>query len=131
MKKKKFTKDHIARKLGVQAYIIDGWEKQFELEPLVKNGEKLYTRKHVSQLRTIKELLYEKGFSLDAAKNYFKDQHNLEGTTLIAAAPLNFSVQQKQTPVEQTVSTAPNKLSQVRQKLKSVREQLQKISNSL
>lgn len=137
-KKKKFTKDQIARKLGIQAYIMDGWEKQFEIEPLLRNGEKIYTRKHLSQLRSIKELLYEKGFTIDAAKNYFKDHKDLEGTTLIAASPLNFDTQQKPTsPLNLLVQPAPTKnesspqLSHVRDKLTSIKEQLLKISNSL
>ncbi len=143
-KKKKFTKEQNARKLGNQSYIMDGWEKQFDIEPLLRNGEKIYTRKHLSQLRSIKELLYEKGFTIDAAKNYFKDQKDLEGTTLIAASPLNFDSQQKPTsPLDVLVQPAPispplqeqntqlQQVQEVKDKLKSVREQLLKISNSL
>lgn len=133
-KKKKFTKDQVAHKLGIQAYIMDAWEKQFEIEPLTKNGAKVYTRKNLAQFRSIKELLYEKGLALDAAKKYFKDHTKLEGTTLLAASPLNFEAQHK--PSEPIVQSASPKkdtiqLGQVRDKLASVRERLLKISNSL
>ena len=133
-KKKKYTKEQIAAKLGIQAYIIDAWEKQFEIEPLTRNGAKIYTRKNLSQFRSIKELLYEKGLALDAAKKYLKDHTELEGTTLLAASPLNFESQQKPEPV--VVHTAPlqknnQHLEHVRDRLNSVKEQLLKLSNSL
>ncbi len=141
MKKKTYTKEHIAQKLGIQTYIMSGWEKQFEIEPEINNGEKIYTRKHLAQLRTIKELLYEKGFSLDAAKNYVKHQKTLEGSTLIAAAPLNFDKQQQVSssspadlllqPTKVPLSEQGTQIQQVRKQLLAVKEQLLKISNSL
>lgn len=96
MSQKKFTKDQIAHKIGLQAYILAAWEKQFNIVPLSKNGETLYTRQHLATFRSIKELLYEKGFSMDAAKKYLQDNTaHLEGKTLLAASPLLFETKKE------------------------------------
>ncbi len=140
-KRKKFTKDQVAKKLGIQTYIMDSWEKQFEIEPTIKDGEQVYSKKQLAKFKSIKELLYEKGLAIDAAKKYIKDHTELEGTTLLAASPLNFDSQQKSanalaSSLDLLVQTAPVKntnkyVTQLRDKLNSVREQLINISNSL
>ena len=138
-KNKKYTKQQVSEKLGIQSYIMDSWEKQFDIVPLLLDGEKIYTRKQLSQLRSIKELLYEKGLALDAAKKYFKDHIELEGTTLLAASPLKFDSQKKATssfemslqPTASTTTKNSTELKFIREKLNLIREQLRSLSKSL
>lgn len=140
-KKKKFTKEQVARKLGIQAYIMDAWEKQFEIQPAIKNGETIYTRKHLTQFKAVKELLYEKGFSMDAVKKHLQDHTNFEDTTLIAASPLKFdgplekaiaSVQPKAKEVPSTSHSLKSPhIKDVTDQLLGIKEQLIKLSNSL
>lgn len=135
--KNTYTKHQLAEKLGIQTYIMDAWEKQFEIEPAEHDGTKVYTHKHLAQFCSIKELLYERGLALDAAKKYFKDQSHLEGAPLMAASPLNFQPQkQPASPYELLMQPAPHKkqdehLRLVRDRLSRIRNQLQKLSNSL
>ncbi len=153
MAQKKFTKDQIANKIGLQSYILAAWEKQFSIVPLIKNGETLYTRQHLATFRTIKELLYEKGFSMDAAKKYLQDTNaDLEGKTLFAASPLLFEPKKEAgrpslaaQPAVEILNGAPemaiqpleqstpqrNIDSQVAAKLLHIKSQLIKLSTSL
>lgn len=133
-KKKIFTQSQITKKLGLQSYIVLSWEKQFGITPTLKNGDPIYTRHDLAKLRSIKELLYEKGFSIDAAKKYIQDKETIEGATLIAASPLLFESQHttaektshsEQRPTEQSADQA------LMSKLITIRKQLIKISNSL
>ncbi|GAF69287.1 unnamed protein product, partial [marine sediment metagenome] len=76
------------------------------------------------------------GLALDAAKKYLKDHTELEGTTLLAASPLNFESQQKAEPVATPAPPFQGKqnnqhLEHVKDRLNSVKEQLLKLSNSL
>ncbi len=153
-KKKKFTKQQIAKKVGIQSYMMAAWEQQFEISPTIKNGEATYSRKQLGQFKAIKELLYEKGFSMDAAMKYLKDQTELEGTTLIAASPLFFeshttaNISDQQPSQAELILSQPASLpashdleklkahqknleQQVTSKLLGIKEQLLKLSKSL
>ena len=124
-KKKSYTKDQIAQMLGVEGYMIAAWEKQFKVTPLLKDGVPEYTHHEVASFRSIKELLYEKGFSFDAAKKYLQDGSALSGTTLTAASPLHFK-QQKE------LLTAPlPEQKELAKKLLSIKGQLLKLRQSL
>lgn len=121
--KETFTKDQIVQEVGIQPYMIAAWEKQFEIAPTLIDGEHRYTTQQLMQLRTIKELLYEKGLSMDAAKKYLHDQPDLEDTTLFAASPLLF---QKKQPAHKKSSD-----EHVMAQLLSIKDKLIKIRNSL
>jgi len=66
--KKKYSKEQIASKVGVQPYMIATWEKQFEITPIISQGQSIYTKRQLATFRAIKELLYDKGLTPDAAK---------------------------------------------------------------
>ena len=48
--------------------MIATWEKQFEITPIMSQGQSIYTKRQLATFRTIKELLYDKGLTPDAAK---------------------------------------------------------------
>jgi DNA-binding transcriptional MerR regulator len=105
---------------------VSAWEKKFNIEPTVQNGEKTYTDEHLATFRSVKELLYEKGLSMDAAKKYMYDRSELEGSTLQAASTLIFAAAKAQKP------TQPNEAEkQYTQRLLSIKERLVKLRNSL
>jgi DNA-binding transcriptional MerR regulator len=125
-KKKTYSRSQIAQTLGIQDYMVAAWEKQFGIEPVTENGESYYTQKQLSTFASIKELLYEKGLSLTAAKKHLQDGSSLEDITLRAASPVLF--EQPKQPRE-ALPQRPD--PQLTQKLVSVKEQLRKLSKSL
>ena len=69
MKKKKFRIGELAQKLGVERFVIRFWEKEFGLaSPRSTGGQRFYDTEDLSMFTQIKELLYEKGFTINGAK---------------------------------------------------------------
>lgn len=84
-----FTRSDILQKLGIQSYILSLWEKEFAIATInAADGQVLYTFQGYSQLKKIKELIYEKGYNLDSAKKSIAE--NKVDTPVIAASPLPF-----------------------------------------
>lgn len=84
-----YTRTDVTQKLGIQAYILSLWEKEFAIATITAaDGQLLYTFQGYSQLKRIKELIYEKGYSLDTAKKIIAE-NNTE-TPIIAASVLHF-----------------------------------------
>ncbi len=80
---KSSTKQELLKVLAVQPYILALWEKRAAIAPLFSEGEAHYTASDVQKLMTIKEFLYEKGYTLDAALR----QMHTNPTSLSASAP--------------------------------------------
>lgn len=87
---KTYTKAEISQKLGVQSYIITLWEKQFGIQTTISNGEEHYSDLDAARLNSIKELLYEKGYSITAAKQFLEKFPMAHESGIIAASPLLF-----------------------------------------
>ncbi len=88
--KSTYTKAEITQSLGVQDYIITVWEKQFGIQTESIDGQPLYSSQDLEKLKSIKELLYEKGYTIDAAKQYVQENPSILDTPMIAASPLLF-----------------------------------------
>ena len=128
-KKELLTQSQIAQKLGIQTYMVSAWEKKFNIEPTVNDGQKTYTDSDLATFRSVKELLYEKGLSMDAAMKYLHDGSGLEGSALQAGSTLHSVAarsHQAATPTEQSLTER-----QLTQKLLTIKEQLVKLRNSL
>ncbi len=85
-----YTRADIVQKLGIQSYILSLWEKEFGIATIAAaDGQTLYTSQSYSQLKKIKELIYEKGHNLDTAKKMITT--NKSEALLTAAFPLQFT----------------------------------------
>jgi DNA-binding transcriptional MerR regulator len=64
----------VASMLGLEAYVLRFWEKEFAHLKPKKNraGNRVYQQKDIEQLLHIKHLLYDKGFTIDGARNFLK-----------------------------------------------------------
>lgn len=134
MAQKTFTKEQIARTLGIQPYMVAAWQKKFDVKPTVLNGKESYTHKDLATLKTVKELLYEKGFSLDAAKKYLHEKPPRGNTTLRAASPLLFGDTSQ--PSSAQVFFSSGQVHQARDKqlthkLLTIKKQLEKLRDTL
>ena len=80
MEKKKFRIGHLADKLEVERFVIRFWEKEFDVKSKRSDGgQRFYKREDLEKFKRIKELLYNKGFTIAGAKkilNLDQDQEN-------------------------------------------------------
>ena len=74
----------VAQMLGVEAYVLRFWEKEFtQLRPKKNRaGNRVYQQKDIDLLLQIKYLLYDKGFTIDGARNYFKGDGRSNGNQM-------------------------------------------------
>jgi len=65
-----YTIGNVADITGVKSYILRYWEKEFPFLQPIKNkaGHRVYTRRDIFIIHNIKELLYNKGYSINGAK---------------------------------------------------------------
>lgn len=69
MQKKQFRIGELAKQLGVERFVIRFWEKEFDLKASRSTGkQRFYTEDNLIQFEKIKELLYDKGFTIVGAK---------------------------------------------------------------
>jgi len=62
--------------LDLEAYVLRFWEKEFpQLHPKKNRaGNRTYQRKDIEQLLQIKHLLYDRGFTIEGARNFLKNE---------------------------------------------------------
>ncbi len=65
----------LAKAFGVNASMIRFWENEFDILKPKKNakGNRMFTSQDVKNLQLIFHLLKEKGFTLEGAKTYLKE----------------------------------------------------------
>lgn len=65
-----FRISEVSRILGVAPYVIRFWESEFQsVQPArTQSGQRLYRRKDLQELLTIKNLLYEELYTLKGAR---------------------------------------------------------------
>lgn len=71
-----FRIGEVSELVGVKPYVLRYWESEFtDIRPTKsKSGQRLYKRRDVEQLMTIRELLHEKRFTIDGARKHLKDK---------------------------------------------------------
>ena len=64
----------VSRLTDIQAYTLRYWEKEFpKLKPKKsKKGQRTYTKKDIEIIRAIKDLLYERGYTIKGARDKLK-----------------------------------------------------------
>ena len=71
-----FRIGEVSSLLGLEPYVLRYWETEFpSLAPKKSGtGHRLYRRKDVELLLKIKHLLYQRRFTIDAARQYLHDE---------------------------------------------------------
>ena len=64
---------------GLKPHVLRYWEQEFkDIKPQKSSrGQRLYKRKDLEIIFTIKKLLYEKRFTIDGAKKYMSSHKHL------------------------------------------------------
>ena len=76
-----FRIGEVSKIVNVEPYVIRYWETEFKtINPVrTKTAQRLYRKKDVQELLTIKNLLYSQRFTIDGAKKQLqKSRNNIE-----------------------------------------------------
>jgi DNA-binding transcriptional MerR regulator len=78
--KRYFTIGEVSDLCGVKAHVLRYWEQEFsQLKPVKRRGNRRYYQHHeVLLIRRIRELLYDKGFTINGARNQLGGLSSLE-----------------------------------------------------
>lgn len=69
MQKKQFRIGALSKELNLEKFVIRFWEKEFNIKSIRSTGkQRYYTQQDVEQFKKIKQLLYEKKFTIAGAK---------------------------------------------------------------
>lgn len=69
MQKRLFRIGDLAEKLAVEKFVIRFWEKEFNFKTYRSDGgQRFYNNEDLERFQRIKELLYDRGFTIAGAK---------------------------------------------------------------
>lgn len=109
----------VSRLTDTQAYTLRYWEKEFpKLKPKKsKKGQRTYTKKDIEIIKAIKDLLYERGYTIKGARDKLKK------------LPLEKASSEKEpsrvkTPTASLPSAAGDSLKSIQKDLLAIRERL-------
>lgn len=76
--KRYFTIGEVGELCGVKPHVLRYWEQEFsQLKPVKRRGNRRYYRQQeVLLVRKIRELLYERGFTINGARNHMALEQN-------------------------------------------------------
>ena len=115
IKKLYYSISEVCKLTGLKSYVLRYWETEFrELKP-PKNraGNRTYRKKDIDTINKIKELLYDKKFTIEGARNQL-------AITPQAADKSDVSAIEKNKPVVISSSKEVSVLLEVRDQLKSI-----------
>src|SRR5262245_36582417 len=110
-----FRIGEVCRLLKLEPYVLRFWESEFPTLSPTKgaNGRRMYRRKDVEMVITIKGLLYERGFTIAGARKVLSSRKD---DATAALFPVGSSPKTKTQPAR----PAPEKLDQVKVELRNI-----------
>ena len=110
-----FRIGEVCRLVKLEPYVLRFWESEFPTLSPAKgsNGRRMYRKKDVEMVVTIKDLLYERGFTIAGARKVLSSRKN---DTAAAPPPVASSPKTQAQPAR----PAPEKLDQVKLELRNI-----------
>lgn len=131
MEKRKFRIGELAEQLNVERFVIRFWEKEFNFKGHRSyGGQRFYDEQDLKQFQTIKELLYEKKFTIAGAKQVFK-KNSVSPSQITASQKTTLESEEK---TKHSYSSANKKNSlekNIYKKLLNLRKSLLELKNTL
>jgi DNA-binding transcriptional MerR regulator len=77
--KRYFRIGEVSAITGLESYVLRYWETEFpKIKPArSRSGQRLYKRQDIEIILLIKELLYEKKFTIEGARKYLRQQDKM------------------------------------------------------
>ena len=67
------TISQAAKEIGVAQHVLRFWEQEFpSINPLKRNGRRLYSTEDIVLLKRVRELLYNKRYTIEGVKKELK-----------------------------------------------------------
>ena len=109
-----FRIGEVCRLLKLEPYVLRFWESEFPTLSPAKgaNGRRMYRKKDVEMVVTIKDLLYERGFTIAGARKVLSSRK--EAAAVLAPVASSPKTQ------AQPARPAPEKLDQVKLELRNI-----------
>lgn len=122
MQKRKFRIGELAQVLEVERFVIRFWEKEFFIKATrSEGGQRFYNEKDLERFKQIKELLYDKGFTIAGARKQLKNKHITH--TIIASHKTTIDFDEiNESPVDK--NTIQEQIVQLQKRLIKLRELL-------
>lgn len=122
MQKRKFRIGELAELLEVERFVIRFWEKEFAMKANRSDGgQRFYDEKDFEKFKQIKELLYERGFTIAGARKQLKVKAP-HGTTVIASHKTTINAPEITTPTDK--ASIEERILTLQQQLLKLRELL-------
>ena len=122
MQKRKFRIGELAQLLNVERFVIRFWEKEFMMKANRSDGgQRFYDEKDFEKFKQIKELLYDRGFTISGARKQLKTKAP-QGTTVIASHKTTIDSHEPATTVDK--ETIQERILTLQQQLLKLRELL-------
>tara|TARA_Y100001980_G_C14482600_1_gene260830 strand:- start:52 stop:405 length:354 start_codon:yes stop_codon:yes gene_type:complete len=79
IKKLYYSISEVSEITGLKAYVLRYWETEFSQLNPPKNraGNRTYRQKDIEVILKIKDLLYQKKYTIDGARNFLKEKENV------------------------------------------------------
>lgn len=119
-----FKADEICSLMGIRPYVLRFWEAEFEdISPVISaTGQKLYERKDIKIIAIIKNLLFEKKYSIEKAR--------LEIKNILRQQKEELREEQMVSPLPESPSVDQEKLWMAKEKLLSAMSMIQSIQHN-
>lgn len=92
--KRYFRIGEVSAATGLEPYVLRYWETEFSrISPVrSRSGQRLYRKRDIEIILEIKELLYEKRYTIAGAKQYLKERQRDDGLAARNSKP--FTIEQ-------------------------------------
>ena len=105
-----YTISNVSKKLNIPPHVLRFWEKKFNFVKPKKSetGRRYYSNQDIVNLEIIKDLLHEKGYTINGAIKYMKNNNELDNNKLNQFNINNESLVNKINKASDLISMAQN-----------------------
>ena len=131
MQKRQFRIGELAHYLNVEKFVIRFWEKEFDMRTSRSTGgQRFYDEKDIEKFTAIKELLYQKGFTIAGAKQQLKERTKRKASMASDEESRIVPSQRITAAVEKILDGEPTR-EQLEQQIVDLQKQLMKLRELL
>ena len=100
-----FTIGEVSSEVNLDQHVLRFWEKQFkQISPAKNNNRRLYKKSDVEVIKKIKDLLYNKGFTIKGVQKYLE-------------TPISEQSKIQPKEIDETIKSSIDKLNKIKSKL--------------
>ncbi|MEQ9115828.1 MAG: MerR family transcriptional regulator [Rickettsiales bacterium] len=79
-----FSIGEASKELDLEHHVLRFWEKQFkQIKPIKSNNRRLYSKDNLALIRKIKDLLYNRGFTIKGVQKYLSSDDKDPGSVML------------------------------------------------